>query len=264
MANAKLSMSGAIRDRSTGRSKKESIVMNPTVRFLAAGVASICLLAGCGKSEKSPEGGNPEDPAVSGALGDQIMVDPELAGQSGAAVSAGSASIELPPEQRSPEAIAAARQEAAKLAGGTLKSVSSPTEGKVTSLLENAATAAQIAQASKAAATDCASMVKYSMTWATKLPTALKVYPRGAVQEAAGIDNGDCSLRVISFATPVSTGDVMDFYYTRATADGYNADYHIEGADHVLGGSKGAAAFVIYARKLDNGLTEVDLISSGK
>ena len=73
-------------------------------RFLATapGIAMLgaaVLLAGCGDSKKPTKAEG--DPALSGALGDQIMVDPDLAGQnqSGDGVSAGSNSVELPPEQ---------------------------------------------------------------------------------------------------------------------------------------------------------------------
>ncbi|MFD2135337.1 hypothetical protein ACFSLT_09085 [Novosphingobium resinovorum] len=106
--------------------------------------------------------------------------------------------------------------------------------------------------------------MQYSNTWAAKLPAELPVYPRAAVQEAAGIDGQGCALRVVNFATPVSVSDVVSFYYTKALGAGYGAEYKIDGGDSVLGGSKGGKAYVVYARKLDSGLTEVDLVASGK
>lgn len=232
--------------------------------FLLAGIAGIALLAGCTDTKKSDAGAAGDDPAMTGALGDQIMVDPDLAGQNGVAVLADGKAIELPPEQRSPEAIAAAKQEAAKLAGGTLKSAPEPSQGNSASMVENAATAAQIAEASRVQGKDCAQGVEYSMGWASRLPAELAVYPRGAVQEAAGIETSGCSLRVVSFVTPVERDDVLDFYFTRVSKAGFIADHRVDGGDHVLGGSKGGAAYLVYARKLDNGLTEVDLIASGK
>ena len=238
--------------------------MKSPTRFVLTGMVSLALLAGCDDKKKVEADGTGDDPAMSGALGDQIMVDPELSGQNGAGVSAESNSVELPPEQRSPEAIAAAKQEAAKKAGGKLQSAPEPKTGSTASLVENTATAAQVAASSQAASTDCASRVEYSMNWATKLPAALAVYPRGAVQEAAGTEKDGCALRVVSFVTPVETSDVVDYYYTQVRKAGYAAQYRLDGGDHVLGGNKGKSAYIIYARKLDNGLTEVDLISSGK
>jgi hypothetical protein len=110
---------------------------------------------------------------------------------------------------------------------------------------------------------DCTKKAQYSATWAGKLPKDLPVYPRGAVQEAAGTDADGCHLRVVNFVSPVTPRDVIDFYYTKATAAGYGAEYRMDGSDNVLGGRKGGQAYVVYVRKLANGLTEVDLVSSG-
>jgi len=231
--------------------------------LVAAGLASALLLAGCGQGKPDAEATS-DDPAMTNALGDQIMVDPNMAGGKGAAVAANSGQVELPPEQRSPEAIASAKQEAAKVAGGALQGAPAASQGNAAPLMEGAATAAQVAQQAKAASTDCTQKVQYSNTWAAKLPADIPVYPRGAVQEAAGTDSDGCSLRVINFVTPVTVQDVMDFYYTKASKSGYSAEHRMDGNDNVLGGKKGGLAYVVYARKLANGLSEVDLITSGK
>jgi len=238
--------------------------MKPSPRILLTGIASAALLAGCGQSEETDAAEKGKDPAMTGALEDQIMVDPQLSGQNGAAVSAGGGAVDLPPEQRGPEAIAAAKQDAAKKAGGTIQPAPQPASGGGASLVEGAATAAQVAEASRAASTDCSSKAEYSMNWANKLPPSLAVYPRGAVQEAAGIDGQGCALKVVNFVTPVGAKDVVDYYYTRVRKAGFDAKYRMDGGDHVLGGKNGAKAYVMFVRKLDNGLTEVDLIASGK
>jgi hypothetical protein len=234
-----------------------------TIRLSALAIAGTLMLAGCGKKEPSPDA-TETDPAMSGALGDQIMVDPEMAGEQGAAVGVNSGEITLPPQDRSPEAIAAAKSEAAKAVGGTLRPAPQPAQGGAAALAESAATAAQVAQASKAASTDCSAKVQYSNTWAAKLPAEIPVYPRGAVQEAAGVDSDACALRVVNYATPVSPQDVISFYYTKAGQAGYGAEYKMDGKDHVLGGRNAGRAYVVYARKLDGGVTEVDLVTSGK
>lgn len=237
--------------------------MKSPARFALASLAGVLLLAGCDSSPKG-EDATDQDPAMTGALGDQIMVDPDLAGQDGGAVRADGGQVELPPEQRSPEAIEAAKAEAKKMAGGSLKSAPQPASGGTSSLVEGAATAAQVAQEAKAASTDCAEKVKYSTSWAAKLPSAFPVYPRGAVQEAAGTDSNGCKLRVVNFVTPVTPSDVVDFYYTRAANGGYGTEYRMDGSDYVLGGKRGSSSYLMYTRKLDNGLTEVDLIASGE
>jgi hypothetical protein len=101
------------------------------------------------------------------------------------------------------------------------------------------------------------------MQWAAQLPAAFPVYPRGAVQEAAGTDASGCSLRVINFVTPVPLGEVMYFYYSRARTAGFSTRRVLQAGDDVLGGTKGAASYVVYARRLPSGNTEVDLVTSG-
>lgn len=229
----------------------------------ASALLALALLAACGGEPDQAEKPEQRDPAVTGALGDQIMVDPDLAGQN--EVDAGlsgqnAAVVGIPPELRTPEAIAAARAEAEQLAGGTIDHAPAAAASGAAKLASQVATAAQIAAKS---AGDCAGKVEYAMSWAAALPEPLGVYPRGAVQEAAGIDRDGCRLRVVTFHTPVAAGDVIDFYYTRLRKAGYAAARTAEGTDDVLGGRKGAASYVIYARKLDSGLTEVDLVSGG-
>ncbi|MBF7010168.1 hypothetical protein QUC32_10860 [Novosphingobium resinovorum] len=237
--------------------------MKTLARMTVLSLMGTLMLAGCGSGDKQPDPAD-TDPALNGALGDQIMVDPEMAGDQGAAVSAEGRRITVPAQDRTPEAIAAAKKQAAQLAGGALKPAPSPAQGGGAALAAGAATAAQVAAEAKVAKADCSAKVQYSNTWAAKLPAELPVYPRGAVQEAAGIDGQGCALRVVNFATPVSVSDVVSFYYTRALGAGYGAEYKIDGGDSVLGGRKDGKAYVVYARKLDSGLTEVDLVTSGK
>jgi len=237
--------------------------MNTQARLAVLGIAGTLLLAGCGSGSKKPTAGE-TDPALSAALGDQIMVDPDMSGERGAAVAPSGGQITIPPQDRSADAIAAAKKQAVQMAGGALQPAPAPAQDGANALAQSAATAAQVAANSKAATADCSAKVQYSNTWAAKLPAEIPVYPRGAVQEAAGIDGNGCALRVVNFATPVSVADVISFYYTKAAKAGYGAEYKLDGSDHVLGGRKGSKAYVVYARKQDNGLTEVDLVASGK
>lgn len=226
--------------------------------------ALVVPLSACGGGEDETEAVETADPALTGALADQIMVDPDLAGQNkgGAAMGAnGPASAALPPPDKSAEAIAAARAEATKLAGGKIDPAPAPVSSAEAGA--EAVTPAQLAAQAQGAAANCADKVEYSAAWATRLPAALSVYPRGNVVEAAGTDKDGCRLRVVNFVTPVPQKDVLDFYYTRARAAGFDAEHRTEGNDSVLGGSKGAAAYIIYVRKAASGMTEVDVIASG-
>jgi hypothetical protein len=218
------------------------------------------LLAGCGDADKraKPEG----DAAVSGALDDQIMVDPALDAQNQARAGmagGGAAAAGIPPEQRNPEAIAAAIADATRLAGGSIRPAPTAKTGPQSA---KAVTAGQLAYKAPHGG-DCVGKVEYSAIWAARLPEALAVYPRGHVQEAAGTDQNGCRLRVVNFVTPVGVSDVIDYYYTRLTAAGFDAEHRSEGKDAVLGGSEGAAAYLLYVRTRSDGLTEADLISNG-
>jgi hypothetical protein len=246
---------------------RENVTMtslnSPSPRMVTAcAMAAALLLAGCSGKKNEPVPAE-SDAAVNGALGDQIVVDPSLSAHDGAAPEAGGGKVALSPQQRSPEAIQAARDEAMVQAGGNLKSAPLAQSGSVSSLTQSAASAAQVAPSTKAASADCTKKVQYAAAWAGKLPRDLPIYPRAVVQEAAGTDSDGCRLRVVTFASPVPPKDVIDFYYTKAMEAGYGAEYRMDGTDHVLGGRKGGQAYVVYVRKLGSGLTEVDLVASG-
>lgn len=226
----------SMRDRVRGRHK---------LGFLALTVA---LLAGCG-NEDDPDAGAMDDGAV--------MVDPEVVGD-------GSSSLELSAQQRSPQQVDAARQEAAALVGGADQLRPAPPAQEYGARVpEDSALTAAARSAVKPGGANCTEKVAYSSAWAARLPAAFPVYPRGATQEAAGTDEGACSLRVVSFLTPVSIDDVLAFYATRARTNGYGAERILQDGDSVLSGNKGAASYVIYARPSGEGTTEVDLVTSG-
>jgi hypothetical protein len=70
-------------------------------------------------------------------------------------------------------------------------------------------------------------------------------------------------LRAVSFVTPVPLAEVMDFYFTRALSAGFSARRVLQGGDDVLAGSRDKVSFVVYARRLPSGTTEVDLVTRG-
>ena len=89
------------------------------------------------------------------------------------------------------------------------------------------------------------------------------VYPGSRLNEAAGNDAGGCHVRIVSFRAGGPVDKVIDYYFTRATAAGYDADHKRDGAQHVLGGTQGAAAYIVYATARRDGGTDVDLIVKG-
>lgn len=228
-------------------------------KFTGSLLLASALLAGCGEEPAVTE---PEvDPALSGALNEPIMIDPDLVGQNRAnsAAALPSHDASLPVVDATPEAIAAARAEALRLVGGPGRMKKAPEPREVSGPLPADAALTIAARAS----TNCAARVENTAQWAAKLPRPFPVYPRGAVQEAAGTDADGCALRVVSFLTPVPFGEVIDFYFTRARTAGFSAQRLLHDGDDVLAGIKGRASYVIYARRLPSGNTEVDLVTSG-
>jgi hypothetical protein len=217
----------------------------------------LLLAASCG-SDDAPVAEPDQDPALTGALGEQIMVDPDLVGQNRANSAAAMPSLDssLPTVDANPEAIAAARAEALRLAGGPGRMKKAP-EAR-----EQSGPLPVPLRAAARAADHCATRAEHTARWAARLPGPFPVYPRGSVQEAAGTDASGCALRVVSFVTPVPIGEVMDFYFTRARGAGYSAQRVLQDGDDVLVGAKGNASYVVYARRLPSGNTEVDLVTS--
>jgi len=200
------------------------------------------------------------------AIWSPLMVDPALGGlDRDAAVVSGddTARVTVPVLASGPEAAAAARAAAIKLAGGTIASAPAAAASGAAGAPRDLETAAQVAAASGPGGAACARSIEYSARWAAMLPDPLGVYPLGAVQEAAGSDRAGCSLRVVNFLTPVGPQDVVDFYYTRASKAGFDARHRLDGDTQVLAGRRGAASYQIRTRARDGGLTEVDLVSSG-
>lgn len=235
------------------------------VRRLFPLLAALAL-AGCRQEpERSGAAGAPQDPVISAALGDELMTDPDLArqNQANAALSGGGpASALIPPEARSAEAVAAARAEAARLAGGVLRRAPAPAASTVAPASEALALTANRALAIGIDRRNCVATLDYAFAWAAKFPAAVPIYPRSHVQEAAGSDADGCRLRIARFASPAPPGDVVDFYWTLAGQAALAPRVRRAGGDQVISGGKGDSAFVAYLRER-GGLTEVDLVTNG-
>lgn len=225
----------------------------------------LLFLAGCGGTSPDAPPPAPVDAAISDALADPIMTDPDLVSQNGAyaavAVS-GPASSALPPINRDAAAVGAARDEASALLGGSPPAAPAPFSGDLKPFRE-AVTAAQMASVARIANAACIQNAAYTARWAAALSGPLQVYPRGAVEEAAGTDAVGCALRVVHFKTPVASDDVLAFYHARLRAAGYPVEHVADGADHLLRGRKGASTYAIYVRKDEDGLTAVDITTAG-
>lgn len=229
-----------------------------------AALAAIAILSACNGTGNETDDSPEMDPASTQALNDPLITDPDLTtrNEAGAALS-GTSNDAIPEIDRSTRAIEAARARALELVGGTAKMKPAPAAREIAANAPD--TKAMVAAAQAAVSpggANCANSVEYGAGWAAKLPAAFPVYPRGNTQEAAGTDEGECALRIVTYYTPVSVDDVFAFYATRATAAGFTVEHVLKSGANILSGSKGGSALVVYGKRLPSGVTQVDLVTS--
>ena len=207
--------------------------------------------------------GNTADPALMGALQDQIMVDPQLAGQA-------NKDAIRPPSQPYGAPLPAETVAAAKAAmpkeGELLKAPAPSGKCDACDAQGQALTLGSLAAQQKDKRTaGCAARVNYSAQWAARLPAAMPLHPQARVSEAAGVQDGQCSLRVVSFSTPQPLQTMIDWYYTRAVKGGYTAEHQAKDGQHVLGGTRGrdGSAYVVFLSSRADGGTDLDLVANG-
>ena len=241
-------------------------------KWLIAGLMIAAVpLAGCrdnpnAKAELKPldDGLTSTDPAIKGALEDKIMVDPNLTGQANRnAVEPGSR-----PVDGGVPGIAGGKAEAVAEADATLKAgklLAAPKALPFEEGCDNCEAKRPVtlgALAREQSKGSCDAKLTYGNDWADRLPEAFRVYPRATLREAAGVDGGKCQLRVVNFQTAASMQGVLDYYHTMAVRAGYTSDHRVRGSEHMLGGTKGDLAYVLFVRR-DGGMTDVDLVASG-
>jgi len=225
-------------------------------------------LAGCGGADMAnntlsdAELGNAADPALTGALQDQIMVDPQLGRQ------ANGDAIRPPSQPYSggvPDDAVAANGSKVDTAG--LLKTPAPVSGKecpqCAAARESVTLAGIAARQTNARTKACAGSLKYSASWAQRLPADLPLYPQARVTEAAGAQ-GNCALRVVSFSAAQPMQILLDWYYTKAVRAGYSAEHQVDGAQHILGGARARddGAYVLFMTPRKDGGTDVDLVAN--
>jgi hypothetical protein len=241
-------------------------------KWLVAGLLmATAPLAGCrdnpqAKADLAPldDGLANADPAIKGALEDKIMVDPKLTGQSNQnAAGPGNRPVDGGVPGIAAGKAATVAEAAAALKAGKLLAAPRALpfeEGCDGCEANRPVTIGALARDQSKGS--CDAKLTYGNAWAERLPAAFKVYPRATLREAAGIAGGKCNIRVVNFQTAASVQAVLDYYHTMAIRAGYDSDHRIRGNEHMLGGTKGDLAYVLFMRR-DGGMTDVDLVASG-
>ena len=206
-------------------------------------LAALLALAGCANA--SPDNdlaaidneliANAVDPALTGALQDQLSVDPTLSQQAN------------PNSARPPEAPVQAQYPAdanpgqdgtpARTAGGA---------------------------AAPPSASVCGRGFDHGNEWASRMPAEFPAYNGGRLTEAAGNDHGGCHMRVVSFTTADAPQRVIDNYRGLVTRAGYNAEQQQRGDDKVLGGTRGDNAYYLIVTPQGTGSDVSLIVNSGR
>ena len=213
-------------------------IRNPSL-FRTAALAGLLVLAACGRQDANVAAldnellANGADPALTSALEDQIMVDPNLVQQ------AHPNSVrppETPVQAQYPAGPDPTRPAAQQVAGGT----TTPGAG------------------------GCTDRLGYGPQWAGRLPPSFPMVPGSRLTEAAGTDDGGCSMRVVTFTTGDRFDSVLAYYRAAAGRAGYSAEHQQRGGDHVLAGVNGQTdgAYFLIVTPVRSG-SEVALIVNG-
>jgi hypothetical protein len=217
----------------------------------SAALAGLLALAACNRGEGNNVAaldnnlvGNGADPALTSALEDQILVDPNLVQQAN------------PNQAHAPQTPVQAQYPAGSAStGGNASGAAQAAHGEL------ASAAAPDGQPAPMA---CGQPIAYGNGWANRLPAEFPAYPGGRVTEAAGSDRGDCHVRVVSFTTADPYGRVIDYYRGLATRAGFSAEQQARGGDQVLGGTRGEVAYYLIVTPQQGGSDVSLIVNNGR
>ena len=224
-----------------------------TDRFVrTAALAALLALGACGGGTDNNLAeidnsllANGADPALTSALEDQILVDPNLVQQA------------HPNSVRPPEAPVQAQYPA-----GSATDSAAASGTRIRTASTGSATAAATSALSPGG---CGVPFDYGPQWAQRLPAEFPAYPGGRLTEAAGSDAGDCHMRVVTFRTGDGHERVLEHYRRLASRAGFSAEHQVRGADHVLGGVNGRTdgAFYLIVTPLQRGSDVALIVNNG-
>jgi hypothetical protein len=178
--------------------------------------------------------GNGADPALTSALEDQILVDPNLVQQSN------------PNTVRPPETPVQAQYPAGSAAAG------------------GGQASAAVAGGGAPMRSVCGVPFSTGNDYARRLPAEFPMYPGGRLTEAAGADRGTCHARVVTFSTPDPYNRVLEHYRSLAARAGFSAEQQARGSDQILGGVNGDAAYYLIVTPTPAGSEVALIVNNGR
>lgn len=198
---------------------------------------TLILLSGCSGSPSARSKGNAVDPAITSALADPLMTDPQLDSRSNRGV--------LRPADQPYQAMVPPGEP------DPLRGDAAPTVlARARPLLGKNFNA-------------CDFGIRYSYGWAARLSPDLTLPSEARVAEAAGSDATGCGLRLVAYSTPTGPEAAADVYRRVAKAGGYTLSERKLGPATVVSALRATdgAAFVASVTAPDGG-SAVDLASN--
>jgi hypothetical protein len=230
--------------------------------YLALVPIAALSLSACGEEQAgAPVQIVGQDPLLSRALNDPLMVDPDLAWRNEAnAVIAFRDGHPLPPFGFSDDAANRA-SEAARLElleNGQIPAVPSATDVEGRASLAALTTAGEIVEA-VGSRTDCIGDLDGDLQWSTAMPPTSAIMPHGMIQQAAGIDQGTCVIRVVRYLTPAGIDDVLEYHFTKADRERFRIE-RFDVPEMQLRGERRDQQIAVHMRAGPGGMTAVDVV----
>lgn len=223
-----------------------------------AAALSLLALAGCNRTDPGTENVAALDAELIGddqeaaKLGNRILVDPKRLADAN--------------ERRANPTTPPRPGTAANPADATARLLAAPPAKRAGACPEcdaarRAVTLASTPQSAGTAPVDCTRNLTYATDWAKRLPADLPLHPQAKLTEAAGSQVSGCQFRVVSFTVEAPLGQLVDWYYTRATRAGYASGHQLDGNEHVLAGSRGrdGGVYVLFLAP-DGPRTNIDMV----
>ncbi|AWW74234.1 hypothetical protein CD351_07300 [Erythrobacter sp. KY5] len=223
---------------------------------------ALALLAGCGEeATEMPSEILTQDPQLARALNDPLMIDPDLAWRSEAnAVIAYRDGHPLPLIEAREDSAARAREEARLelLENGQIPAPSPAISQASDATFADLVTADQMVEAA-GARTDCIARMNSDLEWSTRMPATSSIMPHGMVQQAAGVDEGTCVVRVVRYLTPVGIEDALEYHWAKVERARFDLTRYARPAAQ-LHGERRDQKVIFEFREGPGGMTAVDVV----